>query len=641
MKQRILSLLLALALLCAVLPQITLPARAEDAYSGTCGDNLTWRFNKNTETLTIEGNGAMYNFWNGQPWSMHMDSINKIVFPSGLTSIGSCAFEGCTGLTSVAFPDGLSDIGDSAFADCTGLTSVTFPAGLTSIDSYAFLHCTGLTSVTFPDGLTEIENGAFGGCTGLTSITVPAGLTYISVQAFEGCTELTGFSVAAGNPNYSNDSCGVLFNKEKTELIIYPLGRSGSYAVPESVTSIGDVAFYGCTRLTSITLPDGLIEIGWSAFAHCTGLTSIIIPAGLISIGELAFQSCTGITDFSVATDNQNYSNDACGALFNKEKTKLIQYPCGRSGSYVFPKSVTSTGDCAFFNCTRLTSVTLPDGLTSIGDSAFCDCTGLTGVSLPDGLIAIGDRAFFGCTGLTSVVIPASVTQIDGYGFGFWYDYFDDDSVMFRSMPNFTVYGYKGTAGENYAQNNGFKFVPLDPQSGFADVKPKYYYYNAMLWALERGITSGTSRVTFSPNDTCTRGQVMTFLYAAKGKPEADWSNNPFVDVKKSKYYYKPVLWANQNGITNGVDDTHFQPNGGCTRAQVVTFLWALSGKPNPAEGSNPFKDVKKSSWYYKAVLWAYQNGVTSGVDDTHFGPNQTCTRGQVVTFLYALLGDK
>ena len=170
-------------------------------------------------------------------------------------------------------------------------------------------------------------------------------------------------------------------------------------------------------------------------------------------------------------------------------------------------------------------------------------------------------------------------------------------------------------------------------------MKPKHYYYNAMLWALERGITSGTSRVTFSPNDTCTRGQVMTFLYAAKGKPEADWSNNPFVDVKKSKYYYKPVLWAYQNGITNGVDDTHFQPNGSCTRAQVVTFLWALSGKPNPKAGSNPFQDVKKSNWYYTAVLWAYQNGITSGVDATHFGPNQTCTRGQVVTFLDALLG--
>ena len=136
-------------------------------------------------------------------------------------------------------------------------------------------------------------------------------------------------------------------------------------------------------------------------------------------------------------------------------------------------------------------------------------------------------------------------------------------------------------------------------------------------------------------------GQVMTFLYAAKGKPEADWSNNPFVDVKKSKYYYKPVLWAYQNGITNGVDATHFQPNGSCTRAQVVTFLWALSGKPNPKAGSNPFQDVKKSNWYYKAVLWAYQNGITSGVDATHFGPNQTCTRGQVVTFLYALLAIK
>ena len=284
----------------------------------------------------------------------------------------------------------------------------------------------------------------------------------------------------------------------------------------------------------------------------------------------------------------------------------------------------------------QILHVVLPDGLTKIGGCAFDGCTGLTQITLPAGLTEIGWGAFFGCTGLTDVVIPASVTEIRDKAFGYWWD---NDANNYKPIAGFKIYGYKETAAQTYAQKNGFRFIPLDPQSGFADVKPKHYYYNAMLWALERGITSGTSRVTFSPNDTCTRGQVMTFLYAAKGKPEADWSNNPFVDVKKSKYYYKPVLWAYQNGITNGVDDTHFQPNGGCTRAQVVTFLWALSGKPNPAEGSNPFEDVKKSSWYYKAVLWAYQNGITSGVDATHFGPNQTCTRGQVVTFLYALLG--
>ena len=531
MKKRILSLLLALALLCAMLPQITWHAHADPATSGTCGDNLTWRFDASTGTLTIEGSGEMYDYDWSQPWHAHMDSIKQIVFPAGLTSIGGEAFSECTALRSISFPAGLTSIGVEAFYGCTGLTSVTFPAGLTSIGDWAFSDCTGLTSINLPEGLTSVGDGAFSYCTGLKAI-----------------------SIAESNSHFVVDDRGVLFDKAKTRLIQYLCVRSGSYAVPESVTSIGDGAFAKCTGLTSVTFPDGLTSIGGEAFSECTALRSITLPAGL----------------------------------------------------------------------------------TFIGLGAFYDCTGLTSVTFPDGLTSIGGWAFMSCPGLTSVVIPASVTDIGMLAFG----YCEDDKGWY-GVENFTIYGYKGTAAQTYAQKEYLKFVPLDPGSGFADVKPKHYYYDAMLWALEHGITSGTSRVTFSPNDTCTRGQVMTFLYAAKGKPEADWSNNPFVDVKKSKYYFKPVLWAFQNGITNGVDATHFQPNGGCTRAQVVTFLWALSGKPNPKAGSNPFKDVKKSNWYYKAVLWAYQNGITSGVDATHFGPNQTCTRGQVVTFLYALLAIK
>ena len=556
MKQRILSLLLALTLLCAMLPQIALPARAEDAYSGKCGDNLTWRFEPSTGTLTIKGSGKMYNYdWGTQPWHEHMDSIKQIVFPDGLTSIGALAFDRCTGLTSVTLPEGLTSIDGAAFSECTALRSISFPAGLTSIGDSAFSYCTALRSISFPAGLTSIGEWAFSDCTGMRSVFFPEGLTEIGEHAFSGCTWLKSFSVAKENANYSSDANGILFNKQKTELIRYPCGRIGSYTIPNSVTVIGNVAFSGCTELTSVTFPDGLTSIGEEAFTDCAGLTS----------------------------------------------------------------------------------VTLPDGLTSIGDYAFCDCTGLTSVTFPNGLTSIGEGAFEDCSRLISVVIPDSVVQIGTAAFGFYFDRFWNDC----REENFTIYGYKGTAAQTYAQENGIKFVPLDPQSGFADAKPKQYYYEAMLWALGRGITSGTSRVTFSPNDTCTRGQVMTFLYAAKGKPEANWDNNPFVDVKKSKFYYKPVLWAVQNGITSGMDATHFQPNGGCTRAQVVTFLWAMRGKPEPKAGNNPFTDIKKSNWYYKAVLWASQNGITSGVDATHFGPNQTCTRGQVVTFLYALLGDK
>ncbi len=587
MKTRILSLLLALALLCTVLPQFTLSARAEEVYSGACGEHLTWSFDPGTGTLTIAGSGAMcdyiYGFFSDYcysdiPWDSYRSEILHVVLPAGLTYIGSSAFYGCTGLTQLTLPAGLTRIGWNAFEGCTGLTQITLPAGLAGIDS----------------------------------------------SAFKGCTGLTAFSVASDNPNFSSNA-GVVFNKEGSELVLYPCGRTGAYTVPAGVTSIGGGAFEDCTGLTQLTLPDALTEIGEYAFYGCTGLTQLKFPAGLTEIGEWAFAACIGLTQLSLPdglTEIGKFAFSGCIGL-----TQIT-----------LPDALTRIGGSAFGYCTGLTQLTFPDGLTYIGDGAFSDCTGLTQITFPDGLTAIGWHAFYECTGLTDVVIPASVTEIGGHAFGYWCD---ADDGNYKPIASFIIYGYKETAAQTYAQENGFRFIPLDPQSGFADVKPKHYYYNAMLWALERGITSGTSRVTFSPNDTCTRGQVMTFLYAAKGKPEADWSNNPFVDVKKSKYYYKPVLWANQNGITNGVDDTHFQPNGGCTRAQVVTFLWALSGKPNPKAGSNPFKDVKKSNWYYQAVLWAYQNGITSGVDATHFGPNQTCTRGQVVTFLYALLGKK
>ncbi len=174
----------------------------------------------------------------------------------------------------------------------------------------------------------------------------------------------------------------------------------------------------------------------------------------------------------------------------------------------------------------------------------------------------------------------------------------------------------------------------------FQDVSENQYYYDAVCWAYRHNprITSGTDATHFSPKKTCTRAEVVTFLWAAEEKPDADWSSNPFADVKKSKYYFKPVLWAFQNGVTKGADETHFNPNGDCTRAQVVTFLWALQGKPEPV-GRNPFADVGAKDWYCKAVLWAYEKGITKGTDATHFSPTKPCTRAEVVTFLYKAFG--
>ncbi len=169
----------------------------------------------------------------------------------------------------------------------------------------------------------------------------------------------------------------------------------------------------------------------------------------------------------------------------------------------------------------------------------------------------------------------------------------------------------------------------------FTDVKEKNYFYKPVLWAVANGITTGTGKTTFSPEIDCTRGQVVTFLWRAAGKPEPSTTDNPFKDVSAKQYYYKAVLWAVENGITTGTSKTTFSPEDSCTRAQVVTFLWRTAGEPAPQKSDNPFSDVPKGQYYYKAVLWAVENGVTTGISKTAFGPDMPCIRGQIVTFIY------
>ena len=163
-----------------------------------------------------------------------------------------------------------------------------------------------------------------------------------------------------------------------------------------------------------------------------------------------------------------------------------------------------------------------------------------------------------------------------------------------------------------------------------------------MLWAVAHDpqITNGTSATTFSPTNTCTRGQVVTFLWRAMGSPEPTSTENPFADVKETDYFYKAVLWAKETGVTSGTSATTFNPGGGCTRAQVVTFLWRAEGKPAPTSANNPFTDVPAGQYYTDAVLWAVGAGVTTGTGATTFSPDKTCTRGQIVTFLYRDLAE-
>ena len=170
--------------------------------------------------------------------------------------------------------------------------------------------------------------------------------------------------------------------------------------------------------------------------------------------------------------------------------------------------------------------------------------------------------------------------------------------------------------------------------SVFTDVKEGAYYVDAVNWAVGKKVTSGKTETTFAPNDSCTRAQAVTFLWRAAGSPEPKSVLLPFADVPAGSYYAKAVAWAVENGITKGVSGTLFAPNATCTRAQIVTFLWRAQQSPAPG-GANPFVDVRADAYYYDAVLWAAKEGVTSGTSSVTFSPDVTCTRGQIVTLIY------
>ena len=201
-------------------------------------------------------------------------------------------------------------------------------------------------------------------------------------------------------------------------------------------------------------------------------------------------------------------------------------------------------------------------------------------------------------------------------------------------------YVYYSSSGARLKVARGTSILTKDI---FSDVPAGKYYHYPVLWAYyhDPQITGGTDATHFSPGKDCTREQIVTFLWKSAGAPEPSTARNPFKDVKSDKYYYKAVLWAVEAGITSGTTATTFGVGELCKREQAMTFLWKANGSPSPKHANNPFKDVKSDKYYYTAILWAVEEGITSGTTATTFGVGETCTRGQIVTFLYAANGPR
>lgn len=563
MRKKLLSILLTLAMLLSLIPAgyaadieiVDEPAGADVPdvplaegdiiASGQCGENLFWTLD-DQGTLTITGTGDMWSYPGGINWDGHKNDIISVVIEDGATSIGVESFKNCDQITSVVIPDsvvyidaqaflncsalenlslgeGIIGIGFESFANCSSLKSIILPDSLNSLGLGAFRSCGALTEVSFGSGLTTISGSAFADCSSLETVAIPQNVTNIHAGAFSSCEKLIAIHVAEENPNYKSID-GVLFSKDGTELLCCPAGKSGHYQIPDGVTTIAEMAFNNCDKLTDVTIPEGVTNISRIAFEYCDGLTELTIPESVATIETNAFLSCTGLERILVAEENPTYQS-VDGVLFNFNGQLLLCCPAGRRGEYVVPDMVTKIYQAAFRSCSKLTAIRLGSNVNTIGEAAFFECSALTSMTIPESVYSIDGYAFSGCTSLESVTLD-SIANI-------WYMAFYDCS----SLSSITFYGNAPRIQENsFADVTATAYYPANDPSWTSDVMQDYG--GKITW-----VPYGEATVDYTVTLTdYTRGKATSSLdFGAKYSGELSFTVSAdsavLVAVKKGEEY--------------------------------------------------------------------------------------------------------
>lgn len=616
------------------------------------------------------------------------ERLRSVTIPNTVITIGNSAFSHCKNLESITLPNRLTSIGKQAFSSCYALENIVIPGSLSVISEGAFSFCKNLTSVTIQDGVTTIGEDAFMGCQSLTDVAIADSVINVGPYAFAYCESLCSIELPRNLPEISES---MFYSCKSLERITIPgsvskIGNSAFFdcdsltnlTLSEGMESIGEYAFHVCDGLTSLTLPSSLRTIHDNAFSFCQSLKRVVIPDGVIAIGASAFEFCLKLDSATISASVQSIGDCAFSGCLELDNITVLNPQCdiyhteftlGLSSYAVIHGYIDSTAHAyakAFgykFSCLihapmsglGIAPTCLTEGLS---DGSYCSvCNEILIPQEP--IAALGHDWDSGniTTAPTCTTVGAKTFTCSNCGetkteelpaLGHNYEAIVTEPTC--TQDGYTTYTCPA-CGDSYTADiveaighSFFGGYCLDcgaedpdylPKNPFEDLSPSDYFYKPVLWALKYEITNGVSATQFGPNDSCTRAQIVTFLWRSLSCPEPNSSKNPFTDIEEDSYYYRAVLWAVERGITNGISATEFAPDATCTRAQAVTFLHRTLNKPNVSHSNNPFTDVTKTAYYYDAVLWAVERGITNGVTSTEFAPDQTCTRAQIVTFLY------